>query len=72
MAVYGYIRINYQRTQPKGFTLEEQESQIETLCSCKKSYTKRIIQDEAETSATLICLALRKFCNLLNQAKLLH
>ena len=53
MAVYGYIRINYQRTQPKGFTLEEQESQIRHFAAARNLTLKRIIQDEAETSATL-------------------
>ena len=53
MAVYGYIRINYQRTQPKGFTLEEQESQIRHFAVARNLTLKRIIQDEAETSATL-------------------
>ena len=53
MAVYGYIRINYQRTHPKGFTLEEQESQIRHFAVARNLTLKRIIQDEAETSATL-------------------
>jgi site-specific DNA recombinase len=53
MAVYGYIRINYQRIQPKGFTLEEQESQIRHFAAARNLTLKRIIQDEAETSATL-------------------
>ncbi|MGA0404582.1 MAG: recombinase family protein, partial [bacterium] len=46
-------RINYQRTQPKGFTLEEQESQIRHFAAARNLTLKRIIQDEAETSATL-------------------
>ena len=53
MGVYGYIRINYQRIQPKGFTLEEQESQIRHFAAARNLTLKRIIQDEAETSATL-------------------
>lgn len=53
MAVYGYIRINYQRTQPKGFSLEEQESQIRHFAASRNLTLRRIIQDEAETSATL-------------------
>jgi site-specific DNA recombinase len=53
MGVYGYIRINYQRTQPKGFSLEEQESQIRHYAAARNLTLRRIIQDEAETSATL-------------------